>query len=158
MNKKGLIPRMALQSIKKNSATYLPYMGICIFAVFTYFVFDLILNNNVMETIPRAGYALMLMSIGFWLLGVIMVPFLYYTNSFLIKRRKKELGLYSILGMEKKHIGMMMLVETGVIYVIVTAAAVGLGLLFSRLLFLLLLNLLLLHQLNLHFLIQLLRS
>nr|WP_318683463.1 FtsX-like permease family protein [uncultured Acetatifactor sp.] len=141
MNKKSLIPRMALQSIKKNSATYLPYMGICIFAVFTYFVFDLILNNNVMETIPRAGYALMLMSIGFWLLGVIMVPFLYYTNSFLIKRRKKELGLYSILGMEKKHIGMMMLVETGVIYVIVTAAAVGLGLLFSRLLFLLLLNL-----------------
>ena len=105
MNKRGLIPRMALQSIRKNSASYLPYIGVCIFAMFTYFVFDLILNNDVMSTIPRAGYALMLMSIGFWLLGMIMVPFLYYTNSFLIKRRKKELGLYSILGMEKSISG-----------------------------------------------------
>lgn len=141
MNKRGLIPRMALQSIRKNSASYLPYIGVCIFAMFTYFVFDLILNNDVMSTIPRAGYALMLMSIGFWLLGMIMVPFLYYTNSFLIKRRKKELGLYSILGMEKKHIGMLLFVETAVIYVVVVFSAILLGLLFSRLLFLLLLNL-----------------
>lgn len=141
MNKKGLIPRMALQSIRKNGSTYLPYVGVCIIAMFTYFVFDLILNNKIMASIPKAAYATMLMYIGFFLLGIIMVPFLYYTNSFLIKRRKKELGLYSILGMEKKHIGMMMFVETAVIYVVVEAAAMGLGLLFSRLLFLFLLNL-----------------
>lgn len=141
LDKIFLIPRLALQSIRKNSATYLPYMGICVFAMFTYFVFGLILNNDVMATIPRAAYAQALMLIGFILLAIIMVPFLFYTNSFLIKRRKRELGLYSILGMEKKHIGMMLLVETALIYVIVEAAAVGLGLLFSRLLFLLLLNL-----------------
>lgn len=141
MKKKGLLPKFALNGIRKNGSTYLPYLGISIFAIFTFFVFDLILNNEVMSTLPRAAYAQMLMMIGFVLLGIIMVPFLYYTNSFLIKRRKKELGLYSILGMEKKHIGIMMLIETVIIYVIVTVCAIIMGLLFSKLLFLLLLNL-----------------
>ena len=141
MNKKGLLPKFALNGIIKNGSTYLPYIGISIFAIFTFFVFDLIINNDVMETLPRAGYAKVLMLIGFILLGIIMVPFLYYTNSFLIKRRKKELGLYSILGMEKKHIGIMMLIESLIVYGIVIFCAIVLGLLFSKLLFLLLLNL-----------------
>lgn len=140
-NKRGLLPRLAVMGIRKNGSTYLPYIGVSIFAIFTFFVFDLILKNDIMTTIPRAEYALMLMYIGFFLLGLIMVPFLYYTNSFLIKRRKRELGLYSILGMEKKHIGVMMLLETIIIYIAVTAGAIALGLLFSKLLFLLLLNL-----------------
>lgn len=142
MNGKSmLLPRMAVNNIRKNGSAYFPYIGVSIFAVFTYFVFDLILKNDVMLTIPRAMYAILLIQIGFWLLGIIMVPFLYYTNSFLIKRRKKELGLYSILGLEKKHIGIMMLWESVMIYGIVVVAAIGLGLLFSRLIFLVLLNL-----------------
>ncbi|HHV11573.1 MAG TPA: hypothetical protein GXX75_14975 [Clostridiales bacterium] len=141
MKKKGVIPRLAVNGILKNGSTYLPYLGISIFSIFTFFVFDLILKNDVMKTIPRAGYALMLMTIGFVLLGIIMIPFLYYTNSFLIKRRKKELGLYSILGMEKKHLGILMLIETLIIYVVVVICAIALGLLFSKVLFLLLLNL-----------------
>lgn len=140
-HKKGLLPRLAIMGIRKNASTYMPYIGISIFAIFTYFVFDLILNNDVVLTVPRAQYAVVLMQIGFVLLSIIMVPFLYYTNSFLIKRRKKELGLYSILGMEKKHIGIMMLLESIVIYIIVIVSAVCLGLLFSKLIFLLLLNL-----------------
>ena len=83
----------------------------------------------------------MLISIGFVLLQIIMVPFLYYTNSFLIKQRKRELGLYSILGLEKKHIGIMMFWESLALYGIILAAAILLGLVFSRLVFLLLLNL-----------------
>lgn len=59
----------------------------------------------------------------------------------MIKRRKRELGLYSILGMEKKHIGIMMFWESLAVYAVVMAAAIAAGLLFSRLLFLLLLNL-----------------
>jgi putative ABC transport system permease protein len=141
MNRKGLLPRLAINGILKNGSTYLPYMGISIFAIFTFFVFDLIINNDIMTKIPKAAYAYMLMSIGFVLLGIIIVPFLYYTNSFLIKRRKKELGLYSILGMEKKHIGIMMLIETLIIYIVVVFCAIVLGLLFSKVIFLLLLNL-----------------
>lgn len=142
MNKKlSLLPRMAAGNIRKNGSTYFPYIGVSTFAMFTYFVFDLIMQNQVMWTLPKAVYAIVFVEVGFVLLGLIMVPFLYYTNSFLIKRRKKELGLYSILGMEKKHIGIMMFWESLVVYVIVMVGAILVGLLFSRLLFLLLLNL-----------------
>ncbi len=142
MNKKlFLLPRMAANNIRKNGSTYFPYIGVSIFAMFTYFVFDLIKQNNMMLTLPHAGYAVVFIEIGFVLLGIIMVPFLYYTNSFLIKRRKRELGLYSVLGMEKKHIGVMMFWEGLAVYGLVVTGAVILGLLFSRLLFLLLLNL-----------------
>lgn len=137
----SLLPRMALSNIHKNKPLYFPYIGVSVFAVFTYFVFDLILKNDIMYTLPKGAYALILVQIGFVLLGLIMIPFLYYTNSFLIKRRKKELGLYSILGLEKKHIGIMMFWESVVVYAAVTAAAIVLGLIFSRLIFLLLLNL-----------------
>ena len=135
-----LLPGLAAGNIRKNGATYLPYLGISIFAMFTYFVFDLIQKNDVIYTLPRGSYAVMLIYVGFYLLGFIMVPFLYYTNSFLIKRRKRELGLYSILGLEKKHIGVMMFWESLMLYVIVVISALVLGLLFSRLLFLVLLN------------------
>ena len=136
-----LMPKMAATNIRKNGSVYFPYIGVSIFAIFTYFVFDLILKNDIMYRLPKGMYTLMLIQIGFALLGLIMVPFLYYTNSFLIKRRKRELGLYSILGLEKKHIGIMMFWESAIMYLIVTAAAIVFGLLFSRLIFLLLLNL-----------------
>ncbi len=136
-----LMPKMAITNIRKNGSVYFPYIGVSIFAIFTYFVFDLILKNDIMYHLPKGMYTLILIEIGFVLLGLIMVPFLYYTNSFLIKRRKRELGLYSILGLEKKHIGIMMFWESAIMYLIVTAAAIAFGLLFSRLIFLLLLNL-----------------
>lgn len=139
--KLSLLPGMAVNNIRKNGSTYFPYIGVSIFALFTYFVFDLIQRNDVMMTVPKGAYAAALVMIGFVLLGLIMVPFLYYTNSFLIKRRKKELGLYSILGLEKKHIGVMMFWESLIIYGVVTVSAIILGLLFSRLVFFLLLNL-----------------
>ncbi len=137
----SLLPRMAVNNIRRNKSAYFPYIGVSCFAMFTYFVFDLILKNDIMYTLPRGVYALVLITIGFWLLGIIMIPFLYYTNSFLIKRRKRELGLYSILGLEKKHIGVMMFCEGVIVYGIVMTASIAMGLLFSRLLFLLLLNL-----------------
>lgn len=136
-----LLPKMAVTNIRKNASTYFPYIYVSIFAMFTFFVFDLILRNDVMRNLPKGAYTLMLISIGFVLLRIIMVPFLYYTNSFLIKRRKRELGLYSILGLEKKHIGIMMFWESLIMYLIILAGGILLGLIFSRLIFLLLLNL-----------------
>lgn len=139
--RKALLPRMAWNNIRKNKSTYFPYIGVSIFAMFTFFSFDLLLKNDVMLTLPKAAYAYVMIYLGLWLLGQIMVLFLLNTNSFLMKRRKRELGLYSILGMEKKHIGVMMLWESLILYAAVMAAALILGILFSRLIFLLLLNL-----------------
>lgn len=141
MRKQILLPRLALSSIKKSGAAYLPYILACIFSVFTVFSFGSILNNDLMKNLPRASYASVLLLIGFVLLQMILIPFLFYTNSFLIKRRKKELGLYSILGMEKKHIGIMLLWETVFICGIVLLGGILLGIVFSKLFFLLFLNL-----------------
>ena len=136
-----LLLGLAVGNIRKNLSTYLPYIMISTFVMFTYFVFDLVLHNDMMYTLPKGGYAVMMIGVGYYLLGFIMVPFLYYTNSFLIKRRKRELGLYSILGMEKKHIGVMMFWESLMLYGIIMAAAFALGLLFYRLVFMILLSL-----------------
>lgn len=139
--KKWLLPKLAIVGIRKNTFTYLPYIATCIFSVFIYFTFDSILNNKIMQTLPKAMYAWTLMSIGFVLLGIILLLFLFYTNNFLMKRRTKELGLYSILGMEKKHIGIMMFLETIFLFCIVVAGGIIAGVIFSKLIFLILLNL-----------------
>ena len=138
MKESKLMPKLAFQNIRNNKSVYLPYIIASIFVLFTYFSFDLVLKSGVMESVPRASYAMMLVWIGFHLLGMILIPFLYYINSFLIKRRKSELGLYSILGLEKKHIGMMMFWESLYIYAVVYVIAVIIGLLFSKLVFALL--------------------
>lgn len=144
MNKKvskwKIMPKMALTGVIKNGAVYYPYIGAGIFSVFTFFVFSSILHNDLIKTLPNSSYAWMLLQIGKVLLGIILLPFLFYTNSFLIKRRKKEIGLYSILGMEKKHIGSMLFLETAFIYVVILAGGIISGTVLSKLLFLLLLK------------------
>lgn len=140
MKKWKLLPKLALTGVFKNGNVYLPFMAAGIFSVFTYFVFSSILHNDIIKTLPNSSYAWMLLSVGKGLLACILLPFLFYTNSFIIKRRKKEIGLYHILGLEKKHIGSMMFLETALIYLIVTAGGIASGIVLSKLLFLLLLR------------------
>lgn len=135
-----ILPKLALTGVIKNGAVYYPYLGAGIFSVFTYFVFSSILHNEIIAMLPQSAYAWMLLQIGRGLLGFILLPFLYYTNSFLIKRRKKEIGLYSILGLEKNHIGMIMLVEAVFSYGVVLAGGILGGTVLSKLLFLFLLR------------------
>ncbi len=141
MNKWKLLPGMAVRGVIQNGNVSYPYIMAGIFSAFTFFVFSSILCNDLMATLPKSAYAWMMLSIGRVLLGVILMPFLYYANSFLIKRRAREFGLYSILGMEKRHIGTVLFGETLIIYVIVTGGGILLGIVLSKLLFLLLLKL-----------------
>lgn len=135
-----ILPRLAWMGMMKNGTVYYPYLGAGIFSVFTYFVFSSILHNDIIYTLPKSGYAWIFLKIGRVLLGIILLPFLFYTDSFLIKKRKKEIGLYNILGLEKKHIGMMLLVESVCTYAAAMAAGVVSGAVLSKLLFLLLLR------------------
>ena len=83
-----------------------------------------------------------ILELGVYVIGIFAVIFLFYTNSFLIKRRKKELGLYNILGMEKRHIAKTMFLEN--LYISVFSLIVGIlsGVLLSKLMFMLLFKLL----------------
>ena len=140
MKKLKLLPFMAIKGIVHNGSVYYPYFAACIFSVFTYFVFSSILLNDLIATLPRSAYAWMMLEIGRVLLAIILFLFLIYANSFLVKRRQKEFGLYHILGLEKKHIGSMMFFETVLTYMITLAGGIVLGLVLAKLLFLILLR------------------
>lgn len=140
MNKAVLLPKLAVTGIRKNSIVYLPYILTTAFSVCIFFIFSCIIKNDFLMGVPHAQYVMMLLEIGKVLLGIILVPFLFYTNSFLIKRRKKEIGLFSILGLEKKHIGVMMFMETLFIYMISMIIGIVTAVVFAKLTFLILLN------------------
>jgi len=138
---KSFYPKLALSNIIKNKKVYFPYILTCIFNVMMLYMMSAIKNNSNMSKINGAENLKFLLNIALFVAVVFSVIFLFYTNSFLIKRRKKEIGLYNILGMEKRHIGKVMLYETLVIGVISLSLGLILGILFSKLMFLFLLKL-----------------
>lgn len=141
MKKRKLLPMLAGRGVVQNGNVYYPYLVSCIFSVFTYFVFASILENDLIKTLPHSDYAWMMLSVGKALLGIILLIFLFYANSFLVKRRKKEMGLYSLLGLEKKHIGIMLFFETLMIYGVSICGGILFGTVLAKFLFLLLLRL-----------------
>lgn len=140
MNKWKLLPHLAVKGILRNGRSYWPYVMAGTFSVFTFFVFSAIQDNDLTRTLPHSAYAWMMLVIGQVLLGIILMPFLYYAYSFLIRGRAGEIGLYSILGLEKRHIGIMLVCETALLYILVMAGGVIAGCVFSKLLFLILLK------------------
>lgn len=135
-----LLIRMAWQGIRSNGNVYYPFLAAGIFSVFVYFVFSSILWNDIIKILPKSAYAWVMLEIGKALLAVILLLFLVYANGFLVKRRRKEFGLYHILGLEKKHIGGMMFFEGFLLYGASLGGGIVFGTVFSKLLFLLLLK------------------
>ena len=122
----GLYRRLAASTLKKNARTYLPYLlSACGTVAVFYILAYLALNSG-------SGTTAFVMQLGAIVVGIFALIFLFYTNSFLIKRRKKELGLYGILGMEKRHIFRMMAYETLYCFLISVVSGLAVGLLFSK--------------------------
>ena len=122
----GLYRRLAASTLKKNARTYLPYLlsacgTVAVFYILAYLALD-----------SGSGTTAFVMQLGAIVVGIFALIFLFYTNSFLIKRRKKELGLYGILGMEKRHIFRMMAYETLYCFLISVVSGLAVGLLFSK--------------------------
>lgn len=104
--------RLALGNIKKNGKSYVPYMLTCIIGIMIFYIMLTISwDPNVMK-LPGGAILQTLLLMGCAIVGIFAGIFFFYTNSFLIKNRKKELALFNILGMAKRHLGRMMLVET----------------------------------------------
>lgn len=135
-------PKLAANSIKKNSKTYFPYILTCIFTIAMYYMMYSIATNKGISKIHGGDSLQMILGYGIFVIGFFSVIFLFYTNSFLIKRRKKEFGLFNILGMEKKHISKMLCLETLYIAVLSLISGILSGILLSKLMYLLLLKIL----------------
>ncbi|MDF2612187.1 MAG: hypothetical protein K0R92_3661, partial [Lachnospiraceae bacterium] len=135
-------PKLAAMNIKKNYQTYLPYILTGMGTIMMYYILHGLSVNKGLDALPGSGSLKTILELGTFVIAIFSFIFLFYTNSFLIKRRKKEFGLFNILGMEKKHISKIMLFET--LYVAgisITAGILG-GILLSKLMYLLLIKLL----------------
>lgn len=107
----SLYPKLALTGIKKNKKLYFPYIfsGILISAIF--YIVSYLKFSDTVSALPGGEQIQTMLDVGKYVIGVFALIFLFYTNSFLIKQRYKEIGLYNILGMDKKHISYIMIFE-----------------------------------------------
>ncbi len=136
----SIYPKMAALNIRKNAKVYVPYIIMGIFVIACYYMMHSLSSNNTIKNMSGGEYVISMVQLGVGVVSIFAVIFLFYINSFLMKRRKKELGLYNVLGMEKRHIARMLFFEN--IYVVVTDIAAGLavGMILSKLMFLLLMK------------------
>lgn len=138
--KKLFFPRLALSGIKKNRKLYLPYLLSCIGTVMMYYVIHSISYSPMLNVMTGGSDVEIFLSLGKFIIAIFSLLFLFYTNSFLIRRRYREFGLYSILGMDKRGISRIMLWESLFTALIGLGGGLILGILFSKLAELLLLN------------------
>ncbi len=131
---KSISLRLAMTNIKNNRKFYLPYFlaSVGIVAMF-YIICFLAASPGVAAMSDSLS---IIMGLGVFVMGLFSFIFLFYTNSFLMKRRKKEIGLYNILGMEKKHIGKILAIENTAVSLCSIAAGLACGILFSKLIYL----------------------
>lgn len=131
MNK--IYSRLAFTNIKNNKTLYMPYIisGMVMIAMF--YVMMFLNNSKGLGKVPGAEPLGVIMGLGCGIIAVFSYIFLFYTNSFIIKRRKKEVGIYNILGMEKRHIARVLSIETLTVALAAIALGIVAGILFSKL-------------------------
>ena len=129
-------PKLAANNIKKNSKTYIPYILTCIFTAAMYYIIHSLSNNEGISTLIGSDTISITLGLGNNITAIFAIIFLFYTNSFLIKRRKKEFGLFNILGMEKKHLLWVIGYETLYIALISLTLGIAIGILFDKLMYL----------------------
>ncbi|WP_040193836.1 ABC transporter permease [Clostridium culturomicium] len=133
-----MYPRLAWQNIKKNEKFYLPYILTIVGASAAFYI---LLAMNGAKDLPeniRYSYLANFIFFGTIVIGIFSVIFLFYTNSFLMKRRNKELGMYNILGMDKRHIGKVLVFESIYTALIGIGGGIIIGIVFQKLVTLLL--------------------
>ena len=138
--KKGFYRKLALQGIRKNKRLYTPYILTCTGMVMMYYIVYFLTVSDVVQEMPGGGPMITMLSLGSGVLAFFAALFLFYTNSFLIRQRKKEFGLYNILGMDKRNIARVLFWEAVIIAVIALLAGLAAGIGLSKLFELVLIN------------------
>lgn len=140
---KGIFSRLAKQNIRNNKSTYIPYMITCIFCVAMIYMMEFLRDCPTLDqAVRQADEVRMIVFTGEIVVEIFCIIFLIYSNSFLMKRRQKEIGLYNILGLERNHIGIVMFLETIITSIGSLAGGIATGIIGSKLALLLLLKLL----------------
>lgn len=131
--RQGIYRKLAWQGIQKNKRLYTPYMLTCIGMVMMLYIINFLADSPAVADMRGGGTFSLMMEFGGPILGVFALVFLFYTNSFLIRRRKKEFGLYNILGMGKGAIGRILVWDSLIVAVISLGCGLFLGIALSKL-------------------------
>ena len=121
----GFYPRLAWDGIRKNKRLYVPYLLTCVGMVMMFYIIHYLAAMRVLSDMAGGRTTAQMLGFGTWIVMLFALIFLFYTNSFLMRRRKKEFGLYNILGMGKGNLSRMLLWEA----LIMGALSLALGLL-----------------------------
>ena len=131
--RKSFYPKMAWSGISHNRKLYIPYFFTCIAMVMMFYIIDALSVSSVLVRI-RGGETMQgMLNLGKWIIGLFTLIFLFYTNSFLNKRRSREYGLYNVLGMDKRNLAHIHFWETAIIAGISLVAGLIFGIVFSKL-------------------------
>ena len=140
---KGIFSGLAKQNIRNNKSTYIPYIITCIFCIAMIYMMEFLRDCPTLDqAVRQADEVRMIVFTGEIVVEIFCIIFLIYSNSFLMKRRQKEIGLYNILGLERNHIGIVMFLETIITSIGSFAGGIAAGIIGSKLALLLLLKLL----------------
>ena len=127
----GFYWKLACTNLSRNRRVYLPYLLSSLGIIIMFYTISALSQGIDEEAMYGGSSTAAMMGLGVFDIGLFAVLFLFYTNSFIMKRRKKEIGLYNILGMEKRHIANILFRETLLVAVSSLVLGIGLGILFS---------------------------
>ena len=138
----GFYLKLAWEGICKNKRLYFPYILTGCVMVMMYYILSSLIESPALAHMPGGSVLIQVLMLGCVVIAVFSLIFLFYTNSFLIKQRYREFGLYNILGMDKWNISKIMVWETLFVAVFAIGAGLIAGIIFSKAAELVLLNLL----------------
>lgn len=128
----GFYPKLAVDGISKNRRLYFPYILTSICMVMMQYLIAFLAKSDAVSNISGGESLQFFMSLGQYVIAFFSVMFLFYSNSFIIKRRKKEFGVFNILGMGKRHIGIVVFWEVLYTFLISLVGGLLLGIAFSK--------------------------
>lgn len=137
---KGFYLKLAFANIKRSKAIYLPYAIATAIISGVYFLVNMLRYSPGISGVPSGEAAQAVFMFTSVFISLFTFIFMMYINNFLIKRRKKEFGLYGVLGLEKRHVGRVLLYENFFVMAAGVLVGVALALIFGRLLFMVLAN------------------
>ncbi len=132
--------RLAASNIKKNGKAYIPYILSCVMTVALFYIVKSLSYNPGLKNMVGSSTMMTMMSMCSVIIALFAIVFLFYTNSFLMKRRKKEFGIFNILGMEKSHIAKTMAWENFYVTLISIVGGLVIGIALDKAMFLLIMQ------------------
>ena len=131
--KLGLYPKLAWDGIRKNRRLYVPYLLTCGGMMMMFYIIHYLAAMEALKGMSGGTTVGQMLGMGVWIVALFALIFLFYTNSFLMRRRQKEFGLYNILGMGKGNLSLVLLWENLLVFLISAAGGLAGGIALSKL-------------------------